>query len=119
MSQDRQRRELAGPAPPKNTNEKLHCGKPDVQSRYSEHRPTKGGSKDQPITTILRPSHFSGRISTAGPTIPYANWQSIAIDFITDLPRSERYDQLWVIVNRFTKMGYFLPLPKDYRLSDI
>jgi hypothetical protein len=51
--------------------------------------------------------------------LSYAPWQSIAMNFITDLPLSDRYDQLWVIVNRFTKMGHFLPLPKDYRLSDI
>jgi hypothetical protein len=31
--------------------------------------------------------------------LPYAPWQSIAMDFITDLPESEGCDQLWVIVN--------------------
>jgi hypothetical protein len=33
--------------------------------------------------------------------------------FITDLPLSDRYDQLWVIIDRFTKMARFLPLPKE------
>jgi len=40
--------------------------KPDALSRHSEYCPEKGGSKDQPITMILHPSHFSGRISAAG-----------------------------------------------------
>jgi len=32
------------------------------------------------------------------------------MDFITELPISDGYDQLWVIINRFTKMVHFLPL---------
>jgi len=42
--------------------------------------------------------------------LPYAPWQSIAMDFITELPMSDGCDQLWVIINRFTKMAHFLPL---------
>jgi len=42
-------------------------GKPDALSRRSEYHPEKGGSEDQPITTILHPSHFSDRISAASP----------------------------------------------------
>jgi len=34
------------------------------------------------------------------------------MDFITELPESEGYDQLWVVINRFTKMAHFLPPPK-------
>ena len=45
--------------------------------------------------------------------LPYAPWQSIAMDFITDLPLSEQCDQLWVVVDRFTKMAHFIPLPKE------
>jgi transposase InsO family protein len=35
------------------------------------------------------------------------------MDFITDLPLSDGCDQLWVIIERFTKMAHFLPLPKE------
>jgi len=42
--------------------------------------------------------------------LPYAPWQSIAMDFITELPASEGCDQLWVIIDRFTMMVHFLPL---------
>ena len=31
--------------------------------------------------------------------LPYAPWQSIAMDFITELPLSEGCDQLWVIID--------------------
>jgi len=34
------------------------------------------------------------------------------MDFITELPVSEGCDQLWVIIDRFTKMVHFLPLKK-------
>jgi len=35
------------------------------------------------------------------------------MDFITDLPLSDECDQLWVVVDRFTKMAHFIPLPKE------
>jgi len=43
----------------------------------------------------------------------YAPWQFIAMDFITELPLSEGCDQLWVVIDRFTKMAHFLPLNKE------
>jgi len=32
------------------------------------------------------------------------------MDFITELPLSEGCDQLWVVIDRFTKMAHFIPL---------
>ena len=43
----------------------------------------------------------------------YAPWQSIAMDFITEIPISGDCDQLWVIVDRFTKMAYFVRSRKE------
>jgi len=45
--------------------------------------------------------------------LPHALWQSMAMDFITELPLSDDCDQLWVIIDRFTKMAHFLPLRKE------
>jgi len=45
--------------------------------------------------------------------LPYAPWQSIAMDFITELPESEGCDQLRVVIDWFTKMAHFLPLRKE------
>jgi hypothetical protein len=50
--------------------------------------------------------------------LPYAPWTSIAMEFITDLPLSEDCDQLWVIVDRFTKMAHFIPLKKDQKTAE-
>jgi hypothetical protein len=50
--------------------------------------------------------------------LPYVPWTSIAMDFITDLPLSEDCDQLWVIVDRFTKMAHFIPLKKEQKTAE-
>jgi len=49
--------------------------------------------------------------------LPYAPWQSIAMDFITELLISEECDQLWVVIDRFTKMAHFLPLKKEMKTA--
>jgi len=50
--------------------------------------------------------------------LPYAPWQSIAMDFITELPASEGCDQLWVVIDRFTKMAHFIPL-REKTVADL
>ena len=42
--------------------------------------------------------------------IPYRLWEHISMDFITELPSVSGYDQIWVIVDRFSKMAHFVPL---------
>ena len=49
--------------------------------------------------------------------LPYAQWQSIAMDFITELPIFDDCDQLWVVIDRFTKMAHFLPLRKEGKMA--
>ena len=43
--------------------------------------------------------------------LPYRPWKSISMDFIVDLPESKGKTQVWVIVDRFSKMVHFIPLP--------
>jgi hypothetical protein len=50
--------------------------------------------------------------------LPYVLWISITMDFITDLPLSEDYDQLWVIIDRFMKMAHFILLNKDQKTAE-
>ena len=35
------------------------------------------------------------------------------MDFITDLPASEGHTEIWVVIDRFTKMAHFIPLQKE------
>ena len=45
--------------------------------------------------------------------VPYRAWQHISMDFITDLPKVNGYDQIWVIVDRFSKIAHFIPVKID------
>ena len=45
--------------------------------------------------------------------IPTRQWQSISMDFITDLPLSEDSDSILVVVDHLSKMAHFLPCSKD------
>ena len=48
-------------------------------------------------------------------TILEWKWDMVAIDFISGLPRtSSGYDAIWVIIDRLTKITYFLSIKKTY-----
>ena len=42
-------------------------------------------------------------------------WDMIAMDFLIGLPHTlSGYDEIWVIVDRWTKIAHFLPIKKTY-----
>ncbi|KAE8699155.1 hypothetical protein F3Y22_tig00110584pilonHSYRG00049 [Hibiscus syriacus] len=45
--------------------------------------------------------------------IPQRPWDSITLDFISALPKSEGYGLIMVVVDRFSKYGTFIPCLKD------
>ena len=57
--------------------------------------------------------------------MPKRPWQSIFLDFITDLPELQeplikvKYDSILVIVDRLTKYAYFLPYWKTVNIDDL
>ncbi|GJV75344.1 putative reverse transcriptase domain-containing protein [Tanacetum coccineum] len=52
------------------------------------------------------------------PEIPVWNWEGIAMDFVTKLPRtSSGNDIIWVIADRLTKSAHFLPMSEDYKMD--
>ncbi|KAM0038029.1 putative nucleotidyltransferase, Ribonuclease H [Helianthus debilis subsp. tardiflorus] len=52
------------------------------------------------------------------PEIPMWKWDSIAMDFITKLPRTPSgHDSIWVIVDCLTKFSHFLPIQEDYKVE--
>ena len=45
--------------------------------------------------------------------IPSKPWQSISLDFITDLLDSRGFNAILIVVERYTKMAYFVPCTKE------
>lgn len=50
--------------------------------------------------------------------IHWKPWQSVSMDFITDLPLSNGCDSIWVMVDPFTKMAHFVPLKVDGKKTE-
>ena len=47
--------------------------------------------------------------------IPEWKWERIAIDFVVSLPKTlEKFDSIWVIVDRLTKSAHFIPVKVTY-----
>jgi hypothetical protein len=47
--------------------------------------------------------------------IPKWKWEEIGMDFIVRLPHTQaRYDLIWVIVDRLTKVAHFIPVKTTY-----
>ncbi|GJR99634.1 putative reverse transcriptase domain-containing protein [Tanacetum coccineum] len=54
------------------------------------------------------------------PEIPEWKWEKITIDLVTKLPKSSSgYDAIWVIMDRLTKSGHFLPIREDYKTEKL
>ncbi|KAI5652974.1 hypothetical protein M9H77_30161 [Catharanthus roseus] len=45
--------------------------------------------------------------------IPKRPWESVSMDFITSLPKSEGFGSIIVVVDRFSKYATFIPAPTD------
>jgi hypothetical protein len=51
--------------------------------------------------------------------IPTRAWSDISMDFIKGLPSSQGFMVIFVVVDRFTKYGHFLPLSHPYTASKV
>ena len=58
-----------------------------------------------------------------GPLIPNkvlnGPWEIISIDLITQLPLSEGYDAICVVVDRLTKRAHFFPITVEFSAKDL
>lgn len=44
--------------------------------------------------------------------VPFKPWSSISMDFIVELPLSQGFDSILVVMDWFTKMAHFIPTTK-------
>jgi hypothetical protein len=56
-----------------------------------------------------KPSHHSPYGHLHPLPIPEGVWDSVSMDYIVELPKSEGYDAIYVCVDRLTKMAHFIP----------
>jgi hypothetical protein len=59
----------------------------------------------------IKASHLKSASALQPLSIPSWKWDDIIIDFIVGLPNTSwHHDSIWVIVDRLTKVAYFLPV---------
>jgi len=51
--------------------------------------------------------------------MPNRPWEIISIDLITQLPESNGYNAICVIVNRLTKRAHFIPINNQFSSKNI
>ncbi len=50
--------------------------------------------------------------------MPETPWSSISLDFVTDLPPSDGFDSILVVVDRLTKMAHFISCKKSINAEE-
>ena len=50
--------------------------------------------------------------------LSYAPWDAISMDFFTQFPKSDGCSTVWVIVDRFSKMAYFVPIKDGQKTAE-
>jgi len=51
--------------------------------------------------------------------VPMRPLMAISVDFIVGLPKSDGYMKIWVIVERFSKIAYFIPVRTEEHIKEL
>jgi hypothetical protein len=67
----------------------------------------------------IKPVHHAPFGQLRSLQVPFRNWNSIAMDFITGLPKSGGADAILVVVDRLSKMAHFIPTNETITAKDL
>lgn len=71
------------------------------------------------VCHIAKTHHSNAGLYTPLP-VPDGPWEDVSLDFVVGLPRTQRQkDSIMVVVDRFSKMAYFVPFAKTYDASQV
>jgi hypothetical protein len=51
--------------------------------------------------------------------VPFGPWNVVTINLITQLPESDGFDAIMVIVDRFSKRAHFFPITNKFSTKDL
>lgn len=51
--------------------------------------------------------------------VPQQIWEEISMDFIVGLPKSKSYSVIYVVVDRLSKYGHFIPMKEDFSSTTV
>lgn len=51
--------------------------------------------------------------------VPKRAWDTVSMDFISGLPPSAYYDSIFVVIDKFSKYGHFMPLKHPYTAQKV
>ncbi|KAJ4807602.1 polyprotein [Rhynchospora pubera] len=71
------------------------------------------------VCQLTKPEHVPSPGLLQPLPIPSEAWNSIGMDFITGLPKSEGKEVLLVVVDRLTKYSHFLPFSHPYTAASV
>src|SRR5207247_901585 len=67
------------------------------------------------VCQLIKADHLKSAGQLQPLAIPSWKWEDIHMHFIVGLPRTQKgYDSIWVIVDRLTKIAYFIPVKTAY-----